>query len=306
MTGAWAHVAVALLIVVLPFPTSNAFVFQRAPRHRTCIPRSPQRSPFEAALLVKLQAFASSTADQARRQVLLSRNGPHFKLDRRTGKIEFGATANLVTKLTASTPTSAGISSSSSDSSLVAAWLRDERGLAMSIWDPKLIQERGNSVYRLQIMTLQFVTLALAPWVDVQMKTVEDPSTGKSPTTGDDGDTASLYSQPVFTLQSVGFDPNLQILPGVRIDANAMGIVIEVAGSLRPVESEIGIVAGGIAFQTTGILPLPMRLLPEAVLKATSDTINKTVVNFAVQSFQKGAKTNFNQFLLKRQQQQQQ
>jgi hypothetical protein len=165
----------------------------------------------------------------------------------------------------------------------IAEWLRDERGLALSIWDPKLMKEMGDNVYRLQIMTLQFVTLQLAPWVDIEMKTLLD----------------SQQKQPVFTLQSVSFDPNIQLLPGMRINADTLGIVIEVAGILRPAADGKS-VEGSIAFQTTGKLPPPMRLLPEPALKAASDAINKIIVDFAIQSFQKGAKANFRDFASRR------
>ena len=220
--------------------------------------------------------------NESRRKALLSRTGPHFKLERMSGSIEFGATANLVTQLEGIVIDGNKAAAAPPTSESIAAWLEDERGLALSIWDPKLTKDLGNSVYRLQIMTLQFVTLMLAPWVDVQMKTV-----------------MSEQQQPVFTLQSVSFDPNIQILPGMRINADALGIVIEVAGLLQQ-SADGRSVTGGIAFQTTGNLPPPMRLLPDQVLKATSDTINNTVVNFAVQSFQKGAKANFKEFLIRR------
>jgi hypothetical protein len=166
---------------------------------------------------------------------------------------------------------------------MIDLWLLDEnRGLAMSIWDPKLMKDLGNNIYRLQIMTLQFVTITLAPWVDVQMRTTVVP--------------ANPVNRPEFIVQSIGFDPNIQILPGMKIDGNALGIVIEVAGVLRPGKDGTS-VTGAIAFQTSGKLPPPLRLLPNAILKSASDTINTTIVNFAIQSFQKGAKINYQQFL---------
>ena len=104
---------------------------------------------------------------------------------------------------------------------------------------------------------------------------------------------------PVFSLQSVNFDPNIQVLPGLRISADSLGIIIEVVGELRPTKDGKGVV-GDIAFQTSGELPPPMRLLPEPALKAASDTINKTIVNFAIQSFQKGATAKYREFLRKK------
>jgi Protein of unknown function (DUF1997) len=160
-------------------------------------------------------------------------------------------------------------------------------------------------------MTLQFFTLTLAPWVDVQMQTrlVAQATAAAIPP-------PTFPSQlpqplPVFTVQSVAFEPNLQLAPGLRLNANALGIVIEVAGSLQPSSSSsISTMVGGgttsrgvsgtIAFCTTGILPPPLRLLPQSVLKATSDSINETIVKFAVASFETGARANFATFLRQR------
>ena len=170
-------------------------------------------------------------------------------------------------------------------------WLQNERSLALSIWDPKLTKELGNNVYRLQVMSLQFVTLQLAPWVDLQMKTVLSKR-NRTDNTGNPQNEQDHH--PVFTLQSVAFDPNVQVLPGLRINADALGIVIEVAGQMRRSGSGV---TGTIAFQTTGKLPAPLRVLPESALKAASDAINGTIVKFAVRSFQSGAQKNYQEFL---------
>jgi Protein of unknown function (DUF1997) len=232
-------------------------------------------------------SFLSSTRSNhnERRKILLSRTGPYFKLDRNSGTIEFGATANLVTRLQQPPPSLQQLKSIDDNESeilnMVDLWLLDEnRGLAMSIWDPKLMKDLGNNIYRLQIMTLQFVTITLAPWVDVKMETIMDTTSNK----------------PKFIVQSIDFDPNIQILPGMRINADSLGIIIEVAGILRPGNDGTS-VTGAMTFQTSGKLPPPLRLLPDVVLKAASDTINTTIVNFVVQSFQKGAKANYQQFL---------
>lgn len=207
----------------------------------------------------------------ARRKVLLGRDGPYFELNRSNGRVAFGATAKLVTQL--------DDVSSPED---IYEWLKDERSLALSIWDENLIQEKGNHVYRLQIMALQFVTIKLQPWVDTRMKTVKNSK----------GD-------PVFTLQSQDFDPNIQVLPGMQISAESLGIVIEVSGQLQASKEGKG-VTGKIAFETSGKLPGPLLLLPDQVLKGASDTINQTVVDFCVRSFQTGARKNFAKFLAKR------
>ena len=207
-------------------------------------------------------------AQQTRRKELLARKGPFFKLNRFQGAVEFGSSANLVTNLDPH-PNRAGISE----------WLSDGRGLALSIWDEKMMKDLGNSLYRLQTMKLQFVTIQLAPSVDVQMWTSPDPTTG----------------EPVFSLQSVDFDPNIQLLPGVGLKASTLGIQIDVVGELRSSPDGRG-VTGSISFATTGNLPPPLRVLPEGPLKMASDAINDTVVSFAVASFQKGAIRKYREF----------
>ena len=214
---------------------------------------------------------ATLSAVDARRKVLLGRKGPYFELNRGNAQVSFGATANLVTQLDGA-PTQEDVNE----------WLQDERSLALSIWDEDLIEDKGNNVYRLQIMALQFVTIKLRPWVDTRMKTVKNSK-----------------GNPVFTLQSQGFDPNIEVLPGMQISADSLGIVIEVAGQLQATKDGKG-VTGKIAFQTSGKLPGPLMLLPESALKGASDTINKTVVDFAVRSFQNGARKNFANFLSKK------
>jgi hypothetical protein len=96
---------------------------------------------------------SSQVLSDERRKVLLTRKGPHFLIDRSKNSIEFGATANLVTDL------GGGGEAMVADADTISDWLRDEQGLALSIWDPKLTTELGNNVYRLQTMNLQFVTI---------------------------------------------------------------------------------------------------------------------------------------------------
>ena len=210
-----------------------------------------------------------SPAELQRRNQLLQRNGPFFQLNRMGGQVEFGATANLVTKLNPQQP----------DLPAVQSWLGDERRVALSIWDEKLIQELGQNVFKLKVMKLQFVTIQLQPSVDVKMWT-EISSDGN----------------PTFRLQSVAFEPNLQVLPGINLSASSLGIKIEVVGELQPTPDGKG-VTGKITFTTSGILHPPMRLLPEPVLKAASDTINQTITQFAIQSFQRGAIAKYQEFL---------
>ena len=217
----------------------------------------------------KLHETSAASSDMLqRRKKLLSRNGPYFQLSPSEGTVEFGSTATLVTKLD---------DDSQENNSMIAEWLSDERRVATSIWDENLLEEKGNSVYELKVMKLQFVTLQLQPSVDVKMWTRPRP----------DG-------VPVFYLQSVGFEPNVQILPGVAIDAKTLGIVIEVVGQLAP--DGKGGVTGKITFQTSGNLPLALRILPESILKAASDTVNQTITKFIIKSFQTGAISKYRDF----------
>lgn len=232
------------------------------------------RQSDECLTMVRAVITGTQTPEQrTRRKELLNRNGPYFQFDRlNDGRVEFGSTAKLVTKLLDNDG-----DESSGDG--ISEWLMDGRGLALSIWNNDLLTEIGDSVYRLQTMNLQFVTIQLAPSVDMRMWTQTRKSDGS----------------PLFMLQSVGFDPNIQIFPGVGVSAKSLGITIEVSGQLRPSKDGKG-VTGLISYATTGNLPPPMRLLPEPVLKLASDTINDTIVEFAIQSFQKGAIQNFKEF----------
>lgn len=219
---------------------------------------------------------------KARRKELLKRDGPYFQLDKLNGNIEFGAATKLVTDL------SKNNKNTDANNESIEQWLSDSdgKGLALSIWDESLMEVLPNSVYRLQTMPLRFVTLELQPSVDLQMWTQR---AGKN--------RAGRQLPSIFKLNSVGFETNLRLLPGLGvISSESLGIFIEVAGDLRPSEDGKG-VTGTISFQTKGNLPPPLRLLPQSVLKAAADTINDTVVQFAVASFEKGAIGKFDEFI---------
>jgi len=222
---------------------------------------------------VSLHAYASKSRD-----TILRRNGTYFKLNRFSGKVEFGSTANLITTF----------DKNDANDEIIKEWLSDEKRIALSIWDEKLLTDLGNSVYRLQLMTLQFVTLQLAPSVDTRMW-IEKGNDGKTP---------------VFKLQSIDFDPNIELLPGINVSAKSLGIQIEVVGELRPSKDGKG-VEGRIGFVSGGDLPPPMRLLPEPALKSASDLICKTVNDFAIMSFQNGARKKYKEFVAMRQKQKQ-
>mmetsp|Transcript_15413 Transcript_15413/g.35530 ORF Transcript_15413/g.35530 Transcript_15413/m.35530 type:complete len:310 (+) Transcript_15413:221-1150(+) len=218
---------------------------------------------------------------KARRKELLKRNGPYFQLDKLSGSIEFGAATKLVTDLS---------QNKNCNKESIEQWLSDNdgKGLALSIWDESLMEVLPDSVYRLQTMPLKFVTLELQPSVDLQMWT--QPS-GKN--------RAGRQLPPIFKLNSVGFETNLRLLPGMGVvSSESLGIFIEVAGDLRPSEDGKG-VTGTISFQTKGLLPGPLRLLPQSALKVAADTINDKIVELAVASFEKGAIGKYDEFMRK-------
>jgi hypothetical protein len=252
-----------LVLSALLLATCHCAAFAFASFHCRSTYTQPVRSrPFTNA---PIQARPSSRKSWTARErdAILGRNGEYFQLDRMRGKIEFGSSNRINTYL------------DGSDEVSVRRWLSNDEQIAMSIWDPKLIKVVEPKVYRLKLMTLMFVTIQLAPHVDVKMWTDEKGS---------------------FNLESVAFDPNIQILPGIGVSADSLGISIDVVGELMPSADGKG-VDGKIGFVTSGELPPPMRLLPEQVLKSSLSTINKTIANFAISSFQDGAREKFRLFL---------
>jgi len=205
--------------------------------------------------------------DVVQREDILAKK-EHFDINRMKGVVEFGAATDLVTNF------------GNSDIDSISRWLSDERGVALSIWDEKMLKDLGDSVYRLQLMSLQFVTIQLSPHVDVRMWT---------------DNSGEPNSSPLFQLDSVSFDPNIQVLPGIGVSAESLGIEIKVVGELRPSKDGKG-VTGRIGFRSSGILTPPMRLLPEPALKLATITINRTITEFAVRSFQRGAIAHYRDF----------
>jgi len=267
----WRQMSYVLfLVVATTLLTANAFIAKGTQIKKRV-------APLNATPKIR------QTPDQkARRKELLKRNGPYFALDKRSGEIEFGAATKLVTDLSKSP----GV-----DRDSIEEWLGDNdgKGLALSIWDENLMTVLPDSVYRLQTMPLKFVTLELQPSVDLQMWT--QPA-GKN--------RAGRQLPPIFKLNSVGFETNLRLLPGMGIiSSESLGIFIEVAGDLRPSEDGKG-VTGSISFQTKGLLPPPLRILPSAALELAANTINDTIVQFAVASFEKGAIDKYDEFMKER------
>lgn len=222
-------------------------------------------------------------AMQQSRDTILGRDGEHFAFDRIGGKVEFGSTADLVTPLETE-----GVEPNAES---VGLWLSDARRVAGGLWDEDLLSDLGQCTYRLGLMPLKFVTIELAPTVDVKMWTdgtmaAEDAAIG-----------AAHDATPTFRLHSIGFEPNVTLLPGVGLDAKSLGIEIEVCGELRPTADGKGC-EGQIGFVSRGELPPPMRVLPDSVISAAGATISKTVRDFAVANFQAGAVKQYRAFCL--------
>jgi len=214
---------------------------------------------------------------QTSRDAILIREGEHFAFDRIGGKVEFGSTADLVTPLQTDGVEPNAVS--------IGLWLSDARRVAGGLWDEDLLADLGQCTYRLGLMPLKFVTIELAPTVDVKMWS--DGTLGG----------AGADTMPTFRLHSIGFEPNVTLLPGVGIDAKSLGIEIEVCGELRPTADGMGC-EGKIGFVSKGELPPPMRVLPDSVISAAGATISKNVRDFAVTNFQAGAVKQYRAFWL--------
>jgi len=257
-----------LSIILLYLPTKCTCFLSNLSNRVQTIQWQQQRPSLQKKYSSKITSMKSKTLQTDK---ILQRKGQHFVLDKFKGRVEFGTTADLITSLP-SPSTNTDVSSSS----MIAKWLNDERRVALSIWDPKLIKEIGASKYRLQMMKLQFVTLELRPTVDVDMWTEGSPE------------------NPTFYLESGDFNPNVQILPGISI--NSLDIQIKVVGTME-VSSDGKGVTGKIGFVSSGMLPPPLRLLPESAVQKATELINNTVKRFAITSFQKGAVLEYRKFL---------
>lgn len=220
------------------------------------------RKTFESSKL-----FATSVSDKVKRAKILNRSGQHFSSRREN--IEFGYTTKLDTDL------------KNSNEESIKEWLSDGNRVASGIWDKNLMKSLGGNKYRLELMTLKFLTIQLAPTIDVLMWTDMDSN-----------------GNPTFKLESVGYDPNVQVLPGMGVDAKALGIHIDVVGELEMASDGRGL-SGRIGFVSSGKLLPPMRLVPQNALKVATGIINKTVSDFAVRSFEKGAQEEFRAFVSK-------
>eukprot|EP00518_Triparma_eleuthera_P016445 CAMPEP_0197568132 /NCGR_PEP_ID=MMETSP1320-20131121/36825_1 /TAXON_ID=91990 /ORGANISM="Bolidomonas sp., Strain RCC2347" /LENGTH=264 /DNA_ID=CAMNT_0043130393 /DNA_START=92 /DNA_END=883 /DNA_ORIENTATION=- len=250
-----------LLLFVCPYlPTTLSFL--TSPIQRGSVVTSPARSqpsllrPFfvvssTSGFRSALFSLGAKSKDPAFRKAILT--GPSSYMKVSDSSVSFGATVKLSTAL----PTSGKAETE--------AWLRDLDSVAAAIWDPTKVKRLPNA-WRLSLISLRFVTIELLPTVDVELLT-RDNSAGDA----------------VFYLSSVGFDPRVKILPGVGIKAEDLGIEINVVGQMKAMGDK-GVV-GAIGFETTGNLPLPLRVLPRQVLEKAGEAINKQIVKFAEGNF---------------------
>jgi len=214
------------------------------------------------------------------REKIMNRKGQYFLLDKIQNRIEFGLTTELITKLTPK-----------ASRRVVEKFIGDESRVASMLWDPKLMKKIDKQTYRLQLKPLSFLTLSLSPSVDVIMW-VEDKMLHVSSS----NETLSESDKtPVFYLESIGFDPNIKILPGVGITPRSLNINIETVGSLQVTQDGEGL-QGKIGFVTTGKLPGPFLLLPDQALKRASELISNTVKLFIVRTFEKSVINEFSNF----------
>jgi len=274
----------ALSILLLLLPISNAFLGYNNHIKTTPFYQSkslPRDVHYKSKLFSTLtQSRQRSSAFDEKRKNILNRKGNRFYLDKVKNIIEFGLSAELVTNLTPQAPRR-----------FIEKFVQDEDRIASSLWDSKLRKKIGKQTYRLQLRPLKFVTLQLEPSVDMVMW-VEEKNVQTTVTTSKN---INNDTTPVFYLQSIGFDPNLQLLPGVGFNSESLNINIETCGSMQVSRNGSGL-EGKIGFVTSGKLPVPLLLLPESVLKSAADLLSNTVKVFIIQTFEKSVIKEYQNF----------
>jgi len=268
-----ASSSVLLLLIISPLISVQCFTIGQPSftSYKTAFTTNNKCTPkvrSSATTTTAVKASSSSKYASKNRESILSReNGQNFAFNRFTGKVEFGSTANLITKL----------ESTNQNVNTIRKWISNVDQIATSIWDRNLLTNLGNSVYRLQLMDLKFISIGLAPHVDTYMWT-----------------TVMEDEEPLFQLQSVDFNPNIKVM-GLNVSPSSLKIQIEVVGEMRPSKDGTG-VTGKIGFVTSGKLPPPMVILPDIVLKQAGGLISSTVTKFVVRSFEKGAIASYREF----------
>lgn len=274
------------------FPaTSVAFLSQPRNCHLCC----PTKINAPALFLGKESSTTSpgtKSTFEEKREEILNRGETFFQLNSQDGSIEFGSTARLVTTLEKN-PLAKPV---------INQWLAKEHRVATSLWDPTMMQNLGNNLYTLELMTVQFVTITLAPkvvvsmWTEERVKKIQTVSSSGEAVAKMEGAEEVEY---IFKIESISFDPNIKLLsvPGMpaEVSAQDLGIHIGVVGELGVSEEGTGLL-GAIGFKTKGTLPPLMRLLPKSVLQGAVEMINKQIVTFAIANFQKGATTEYGKY----------
>ena len=159
--------SILLLAMLLTSQNTVAAFTTKLPNTSTFFPSASSTGYlFSTARHAKSPSRRTKPWTDRERDAIINRNGEYFKLDRMRGDIQFGSCSRISTSL------------QGADASSIQRWLSNDKAVAMSIWDEKLIQEVEPQVYRLKLMTLMFVTIQLAPHVDVRMWT--DKRSGSS------------------------------------------------------------------------------------------------------------------------------
>eukprot|EP00594_Rhizosolenia_setigera_P012536 CAMPEP_0178964964 /NCGR_PEP_ID=MMETSP0789-20121207/15991_1 /TAXON_ID=3005 /ORGANISM="Rhizosolenia setigera, Strain CCMP 1694" /LENGTH=300 /DNA_ID=CAMNT_0020649841 /DNA_START=294 /DNA_END=1196 /DNA_ORIENTATION=- len=208
-------------------------------------------------------------------------NKNYSSFDRFSGDVQFGH----VEKVNIELPTSP-----SADS--ISSWLKQEDRIACAIWDKDRLTTLSaeTKLYKLRLITLQFLTFELQPDVDVLMWSEYD----------ENDDTSEV----VFYFESVGFEPNFiyGLTSSSRKTKNTKGqslpmqMKIDVAGEMRVSFDGKGL-EGTFGFTTTGKLPAPLRVTPRSALYAAGSAISNKIADFAIQSFNEGTKREFENYL---------
>jgi len=208
-------------------------------------------------------------------------NKNYSSFDRFSGDVQFGHVEKVNIELPASP---------SADS--ISSWLKQEDRIAYAIWDKDRLTTLSaeEKLYKLRLITLQFLTFELQPDVDVLMWSEYD----------ENDDTSEV----VFYFESVGFEPNFNygLTSSSRKTKNTKGqslpmqMKIDVAGEMR-VSSDGKGLEGTFGFTTTGKLPAPLRVTPRSALYAAGSAISNKIADFAIQSFNEGTKREFADYL---------
>jgi len=218
------------------------------------LPNSPLTSPSS------LSSKPNRSLDPAFQKRVLTNTGDIFTLSP-TGAIEFGNTLSLSTPLL-----------SSPDPSLLNSFISDPARVMASLWDPKLKTELSPTSFTLKLLSIDFISFSLAPSVTVAVST----STTSSGAT-------------IFRMHSTSFEPNISLLPNLKITADQLNLAIDLVGQLRVARDGKSIV-GGMGYVVSGTLIGPTKFIPKTLLSSASSAINKRTTTDARSSFESGVR----------------